>query len=184
MAKAKKSANANAEDKPLFTANYELSYAVVDEASRAMVDSKVKNPAGIASVAILVVIVLVALSPLARVATPALLLLVVIEIGLWYLAENWYRVHFRRLCKAGFDTSLLPQDQRRRSVRIYPGHVEVTGAGGSVARAELTNLRRAYQGRSIIVLEFRDPYYVLIPSESMSTQRFHELASFAANLNK
>lgn len=183
-AKNKNAAKSAGGEKPLFTASYDLDYALVDEASRAMVDSKVKNPAGITSVAILAVIVLVALSPAARVATPALLLLVMIEVGLWYLADNWNKHHFRRLCKAGLDATLLPRDKRRRSVRVFERHVEVTDADGDVTRAEFTSLFKAHQGRGIIVLEFRDPYFVILPESAMSAQRFHELSSFVEGLKK
>lgn len=124
MSHSKHAAPTTGMEKPLFQASYELNRQVVEDAGMALAGDQMRNPPTIASIVILVAIVVLA-ALVGNDAVVALTILVVLWIATWQLSRRWPQIMVGRLRKAGFDTALIPDDERRREVLVYADRVVV-----------------------------------------------------------
>lgn len=161
-------------DKPLFSLSYDLSAQLVDEAARLLAGDKMRNPASVTSIAVLVLIVIAALMPATKDNVPLLVGMVVLEVILWNLADRWSQVQLRRLRRAGLDTALIDADKRRRTVAAYEDTLTVTSPDAAET-LRIADLRSATVGNEIAVLAFSGGQFVIIPARAMSAQRYHDL---------
>lgn len=167
-------------DGALFSYSYEITNPLVQDAASALAGEKGRNPAAGACAAVLLVIILTASFPRSEMATPLLVVLLVLEVGLWNLMYRWQDVQLGRLRKAGFDTALIDHDKRRRKVRIYEDRILVDD--GETTKAHLmSDAKKPRMGSGGLVIPFRGGGFVLVPAKSLSTSRYGELV---AHLNK
>lgn len=170
-------ANSNAaaqKSEPLFNLKYDLSAQLVDEAAHIIAGDKMRNPAGVASIGMLVIIVIAAISPVTRDMTPLLVGLVVVEVVLWAVSDRWPQLCLRRLRNAGLNTALMAADERRRTIHVYETELEVTSPKGTDT-LPISSLREAKLGSELAVLAYAGNKYVLVPKRAMSAQRYHDM---------
>ena len=159
---------------PLFNLKYDLSAQMVDEAAHIIAGDKMRNPAGVASIGMLVLIVIAAISPITKDMTPLLIGLVVLEVVLWGLSDRWPALCLRRLRNAGLNTALMGADERRHTIHVYESELEVVTPKGTET-LPISSLREAKLGSELAVLAYAGNKYVLVPKRAMSAQRYHDM---------
>lgn len=174
MSHSKHAALTTGMEKPLFQASYELNRQVVEDAGMALAGDQMRNPPTIASIVILVAIVVLA-ALAGNEAVVALTILVVLWIATWQLSRRWSQIMVGRLRKAGFDTALIPNDERRREVLVFADRVVVLPKGGAPETYQRSEMRKPRVGSEIMVLRFPHGAYALIPRRSLSAQRYNDL---------
>lgn len=166
-------------EEPLFSYTYELSNQLVEDAATALAGDPSRNPATMACAGSLVVIIAFASSPIGN-NPPVLILLVIIEMALWSLARKWHEVQVWRLRRAGLDTALVAEDQRRRSVSVYDDRLVVEERNGHKTALPMDEMRRPKLSGEVLVLTFSRGRFVPVPRKSMSVSRFDELVDYVA----
>ena len=169
-----KSTNADELAEPLFSFKYDLSAQMVDEAAHLIAGDKLRNPAGVASIGMLVLIVIAAISPITRDMTPLLVVMVIVEVALWTVSDHWPQICLRRLRNAGLNTALIPADERRRTIRVYEDTLTIS-TPSNTDTLSISSLRDAKMGAELAVLTYANNTYVLVPRRSMSAQRYHDM---------
>ena len=174
MSHSKHATPAMGAEKPLFSASYELNRQIVEDAGLALAGDQMRNPPTIASIVVLVAIIALA-AVVGNEAVVPLTILVVLWIAMWQLSRRWPQIMVSRLRRAGYDTALIPDDERRREVLVYADRVVVLPKGGAPQTYQRSEMRKPRVGSEIVVLRFPHGAYVLVPRRSLSAQRYNDL---------
>ena len=168
-------------DAPLYTASYELTPQLVDEAASALAGPRYHNPPTIASAIFLIGIVAYGLLPGARQNVVPLVVLFLCAVGCLQAGDRWQRFQLRGLRRAGLDTAFIDKGDRRMEVRVFADRVETSRRGADGTQTlPLSAMKKPVEGPELLVLKFSGPSYVIVPQRSMSLSRFKELVSFVS----
>jgi hypothetical protein len=167
-----------------FTANYELTSLMTQEAASLMYPSGVSNPGYMATMVGLTILVVYCAFFDAN--TIIAIIGVVICVALMYLGQRWNSLIVKRLNKEGFDVVAMPERLRDFTVRVWPGGVTVERPNAEeLGLVEFApgDVKKVVKSDKLILATMRDGRHVLIPRKALSETRFNncyqELKEFA-----
>lgn len=170
MASPKKNARNQQAEKPAYSASYDLTSLMTQEATSLMVPNGATNPAYIACAVCLVV--LLAYCFLFEANAVVAVLGAVVCAALLIIAGRWGDYMGRRITEQGWNALALPEDARRVTVDVWPDRLEVVRPGRPVDTRPLSEVREVKRSDSLAVVVFKDRSLVLIPRKALSHQRF------------
>ncbi len=170
---------ADAREKPLFEARYEMTSLLTQEAASLLTPTGTTNPAYILVYACLGALLIYALvGELAdlELNVPIMLILAFAIAGLLYVAQHWQDRMRRRLADEGLDAAFIGEGDRNFEIDVFEDRVVERSHRGE-RTYPLSTLRTARVGELLVVLQFADGT-VIVPKKSLSASRFNQLKDF------
>ncbi len=170
--------------KPLFSANYTLTPAIVTGAATAMDTDRIRHVLTGATIASLLGIIILLLQQ-----PPNYWVYVAIcfciAMGLGFLSNDTHRLHMRRLAGRGFIVPYAVEPELLRfRVDVYQDGLYVKGPGSAEATYHMSDLKHFWCDEDTIVMRFSNKDFAVVPRSSMSNSRYLNLIDFLDHRTK